>query len=509
MPGGRREALAGLGVFAWTVAWISAFRFADLPPGNDSAQYLVLAKGIAEGRPFADLSSPDPRAGGLLGPTFFPFLLSLYWKAAAPDLGALKWAVTLAMGAAPAFAFLWLRTLTGFLPALFAALSFGASYALIVQGNSVMTECLFCPLLYLALWLSHRAGEPGGGRWAAAAMIAWAMAARTRVIGWVFFLGFGALAARGRKARWLLPGIALAGAWLAWERYLARNVQPTRYTDGLFTRVFPVLTHPWEGIEALAHNLGRNLYDFATVVAGHMLAPFWYEAFAMSAAKRAGCLALFLWAAAGLWLTWKRRPALRPWIAMLMAAQIPTFVIFDSHDSFRYLMPFFPFIALFCLAPWESFRDRFAAGRAWARHLPAGSMALLLAMQALGSWRHDFDSEFIDFPSEFAAVNEAIAGLPRKPEVCLSGDAYYTWLKTGCPSFQFWGTRHPMAYMREHALGKETWALCGPRNWFFCDEWAAKGMAFGPPVVRTEHGWELKRVEAWPDSAAAAGRWPP
>lgn len=501
----RREALAGLGIYAWTVAWILAFRFGDLPPGNDSGQYLVLAKGIATGRPFADLSSPDPQAGGLLGPALFPFLLSLYWRFPAPDLGALKLAVALAMGAAPAAAFLWMRKHLDFIPALLAALAFGCSYMLIVQGNSVMTECVFTPLFYLALWASAKGSESGANRWAAAAMIAWAAVARTRVIGWIFFFGFAAAAIRGRKGRWLIPGLVLAAAWLAWERILARDARPTRYTDGLFTDIFPVLTRPWEGLMALARNLGGNLYDFSTAIAGHILAPIWYEAFAMSAAKRAGCLALFLWTAWGLWLTWKSRPALRPWIAMMLLAQIPTFVIFHSHDAFRYLMPFFPFLALFWLAPWEALGRRLAAGRPWARHLPAASMALLLAAQAAGSWRHDFASEYIDFPDEFASVHDAILALPARPEVCLSGDAYYTWLKIGCPSFQFWGTRHPMPYMREHAMGKETWAICGPRNDYFCDGWASKGMAFGKPVLRTAHGWELRRVEAWPDSAAAAG----
>jgi hypothetical protein len=69
-------------------------------------------------------------------------------------------------------------------------------------------------------------------------------------------------------------------------------------------------------------------------------------------------------------------------------------------------------------------------------------------------------------------------------------------------------SRHPLEYVRPLAQGKETWAICGPRNDYFCEEWERKGVVFGnPPLKRTAY-WRLLRVESWPpaDSAAPALR---
>ncbi|HKP97951.1 MAG TPA: hypothetical protein VJ385_19620 [Fibrobacteria bacterium] len=497
-------------LFAWSLAWILSRRFEGYPPGNDSCYYLVTAKGIAAGRAYQDLSSPDPAAGTLLGPSFFPAALSLYWSFLDPHLGLLKTLVAMLMATAPVFAFLWLRYFLAFPLALMVSLAFGSAYTFIVQGNSVMTECVFCPLLYAGLWLSRRdaarkaedggeAGNPAGrraGREAWMGAILWVILARTRVVGWCFLAIF--LASAGRRKRWALAGAstASAAAWVALERLSARGIRVMQYSDGMFTGMYPILVDFKAGVLALAGNLGANLWALIGSTGAHILFPYGYEAFAMGKPKRAVCVAVFLITAWGFLLAWKRRKELRPWLAAVVLSSVPTFLIFHAHDSFRYLMPFFPFQALFFLEPFLAAAA--PAAPAWRKRLPALACAVLLANQAWGSLRHDFETEFIDYPRDFTALHRAIASGPAKPDLCLSPDAYYTYLRTGCPAFHLIG-RHPLAYVAPIARGKEAWAICGPRNDYYCEYWTGQGVVFGPPL-KVSGSWRLMRVERWPEA---------
>lgn len=506
---GGRSSWIGLAtlafIFAWSLAWILSRRFEGYPPGNDSCYYLVAAKGIAAGRAYHDFSSPDPGAGTLLGPSFFPLILSGYWRFLHPHLGLLKVLVAMLMATAPAFAFLWLRYLLPGLPALLVSLAFGSAYTFIVQGNSVMTECVFCPMLYAALWLGQRdaARKNAGGRagweaWTGAAL--WVMIARTRVIGWFFLAVFVILS--GRRKRWAVATVSAAAAagWVGLERLSALGVRVTQYSDGMFTGMYPILIDAKAGVLALARNLGDNLWALIGSTDAHILFPYGYEAFQMGKMKRAVCIAIFLITAWGFLLAWKRRKELRPWVIAVLLSAVPTFLIFHAHDSFRYLMPFFPFQVLFFLEPFLAAAGKVESGKAapaWRKHLPVSVCALLLATQAAGSYRHDFETEFIDYPGDFTALHDAIPAGPGRPDLCLSPDAYYTYLKTGCPSFHLIG-RHPLSYVAPIARGKEAWAICGPRNDYYCEYWKEQGVVFGPPV-KTVGSWRLMRVEHWPE----------
>jgi hypothetical protein len=327
-----------------------------------------------------------------------------------------------------------------------------------------------------------------------AAALLWAVSARTRVIGWIFLSVFSGREALRRRRVSIAAGCGLALAWVAAERMLARGLRVMHYTDGMWTTRYPILTDPIRGMAVLGRGLAANLGAFAGAIDAHLLLPGLYEAAPMDRAKHILCAAVFLWTLAGAWLAWKRRPALRPWLAAAVVANGPTFLIFESHDAFRYLMPFLPMLFLAWAEPFLVLAER---KRAW-RPLPLAALFLLLASQAIGSWRHDFDSEYIDYPDEHAALQRAIRELPHKPDLCLAADSYYTWLETGCPSLQFWGHRHPWTLARKYGMGKETWAICGPRNQYHCDSLRAQGMVFGEPVIHTAHDWTLSKVEAWP-----------
>jgi hypothetical protein len=180
----------------------------------------------------------------------------------------------------------------------------------------------------------------------------------------------------------------------------------------------------------------------------------------------------------------------------MLLACVPTFVIFHPQDSFRYLMPFFPLHVLCYLEPFLMAAERVPAG--WRNRLPVPVCALLLACQAAGSWRHDFETEYIDFAGDFIAAHQAIDSAVHKPDLCLSPDAYYTYLRTGCPTFHLIG-RHPLPYVAPIAKGKVAWAICGPRNEYYCEYWESLGVVFGPPL-KVSGNWRIRRVERWPDS---------
>ncbi|MDQ3002509.1 MAG: hypothetical protein M3Y08_14770 [Fibrobacterota bacterium] len=498
-----RSAAVSLLVFAWSLGWILSRHFEDIPPGNDSAYYLVSSKGFALGRPYEDLSNPMPGSGSLLGPPVFPWVLSLYWRVLHPNLSLLKMLIAAVMALAPVAAFHWLRLQLPPALALMGALAFGCSYSYIVQGNSVMTESIYCPMVYLALYLSQRGiqGESGpqetGRKRTWWAMLLWVVIARTRVAGWFFLAVFAALAANRRMWALIAAGAAGACAMLAIERWLSAGVRVMKYTDDLFTGKFPILVEFRVGVEALARNLATTGYDFATSINGHILFPWFYEMVAMSKAKRAACLLVFLWSAWGVWLAWRENARLRPWIASVFMASVPTFLIFESHDSFRYLMPFFPFLFLFFLAP---FRYIAAPGPSAAlRGLPVAACAVLLFGQAAASFRHDFETEYIDYPAEFSALHDSLLIRTPGPAVCLSPDAFYTYLRTDLPSVHFQG-RHDIAYARARAEGKETWALCGPRNEWICDLWKYQGIVYADPPVAVSGSWKLLKVERWPQT---------
>lgn len=495
----------------WSLAWIGSRHFDHLPASYDSCYYLVVAKGFATGHAYQDLAYATPAKGALLGPSLFPLLLSLYWSLHAP-LFWLKLTMAALTACAPVAAFFWLRLFLPFLPALLSALAFGASYMFIVLGNSVMTETVFAPLLYAAMILSHRnVQDTGGGssrRGGFAAALLWAALARTRVVGWCFWAVF--LFLSGKRKRWDLAALAAgtAGLWVALERLAARGAPVVHYADGLFTKTYPVIGDPARGAQALLANAWHNLFGFATAIDAHILFPFLYDLGPMGKLKRLACLAVFLWTAWGAVILWKRETALRPWLVAVFVASLPTFLIFEPHDSFRYHMPYFPFFALFLLMPFV----RGDAEPKAARRSPVvwGAAALAL-FQVLHAATHNFDIEFIDYAQDFENVHAAAAerpavgsqpGVPGGPEVCLSPVPYYTWLRTGCPSLML-HKRHGVAFVKAAVGAKRAWAWCGPRNDEWCAEWEREGVKFGPPV--SESGpWRVMPVLRWPDSAADA-----
>jgi hypothetical protein len=247
-------------------------------------------------------------------------------------------------------------------------------------------------------------------------------------------------------------------------------------------------------LRGLAANLWTNVFDYATAIDAHILLPYLYNLAPMSRGKRLVCLAVFLWTVWGCWLAWRDRASLRPWIVGLALSSVPTFLVFESHDSFRYMLPFFPFLLLFFLAPFELLARK--ASAPWAKRLPLWACLAMLAGQAAHSSRHDFETEFIDSPRDFAALHDDMAALPDTFALVLSPDPYYSFLESGSPSMQFLG-RHGAGTLKAAARDSVTWAVCGPRNDYFCERMEREGMVFGEPLA-VRGNWRVRRVETWP-----------
>lgn len=503
-------------VYIWSLGWILSRHFPYLPASYDSAYYLVIAKSFATFDFYRDFSTPDPNVGTLLGPSFYPLLLSLYWRFLHPNLLALQLLTSAVMALAPVMAFLWLRLWLTFAQAFLISLAFGSSYMFIVLGNSFMTEIIFTPILYAGMWLTHRSlqdtvintlhkgksdspeyRETGLKNSALFAMVLWVMLARTRVVGWAFFFVFSGLAAKRRRWNLLSVGLALAGAWVTLERVLARGVHVTNYTDGEFTKTYPVLVDPLRGLKIWGAEAWHSIYSFATSIDAHVLFPYLYGLTAMTRTKRLLCFAVFVWSVWGAWLAWHRWKPMRPWLVATFLASLPTFLIFTSNDSFRYHVPYFPFFALFFVTPllwlWE------ASNSFWKKSLPLFACVLIAACQSLHAISHDFETEFMTLPKEFSAIHDSILTAPKQPDICLSPNNYYTYLKTGLPSLHL-QARHELNYVRELSRGKEVWAICGPTNDFLCVEWERRGVIFAKPPLYHSGDWRLHRIEAWPES---------
>ena len=512
---GWREAAVPVCIYAWALAWIFSRHFPYLPASYDSAYYLVSAKGFATGHYYKDFSSPDPNAGALLGPSFYPLILSLYWRFLQPNLLALQIATAMIMAVAPVAAYFWLGLWLAAPLALLLSLAFGSSYMFIVLGNSFMTEVVFTPILYSGMWLTYSSlqrreafsnlgkmvsladgRQNGKGKWLVwVAMLLWVVAARTRVVGWLFFAAFSFFAAKARRWKVLLTGIGLAAVWVAVERALAIGAQVTKYTDGMFTKTYPIQVDFWKGISIWWENVWHNVHGFTTSIDAHILFPYLYDLIDMNWAKRGACLGVFLWTAWGAWISWRRWEGLRPWLAAAFAASLPTFLIFQTNDSFRYHMPYFPFLALFFVAPFVWLAE--GTSSPLRKRLPLLACLLIAGSQSLHAARHDFETEFMTSPREFNAVHDSLLAMPNRPEICLSPITYYTYLRTGVFSLHLQG-RHELDYVREISRGKEVWAICGPTNDFLCEDWERKGVTFGNPPLKRAGEWRLHRVVGWP-----------
>lgn len=330
---------------------------------DDYAQYVLHARNLAEGRPYADtgyiLNPSYQTAGPVTYPPVFPLLLAPVYRFAGPDLPAMK-ALTVFFFAA----FLYLICLLyrgplGERGALLAAALVGLSPVFWKFKDYLYAEYPFLFFSFAALyaWRLARAAEDGGGRWLPRALAAGALA----------YLAYGARSAGAA----LFPAFFIAD--LAGKKRLSKATAAC-CAAALLPAAAQWLTLHGDAVYALQ---ARGLLARGSLAASALNNLLSYaESFtllfdngyvAVLPALLLGAFAAA--AAAGL----VRRAGREPLFAAYALANAALLLLFPASDGLRYAFPLVPFLFYYAQEGWAEYGARL--GRA-ARYAPA---ALLLA----------------------------------------------------------------------------------------------------------------------------------
>lgn len=330
---------------------------------DDYAQYVLHARNLAEGRPYADtgyiLNPSYQTAGPATYPPVFPLLLAAVYKFAGADLPAMK-ALTVFFFASFLYVMcLLFRGPLGERGALLAAALVGLCPVFWKFKDYLYAEYPFLFFSFAALyaWRQARAAEDGGGRWPPRALAAGALA----------YLAYGARSAGAA----LFPAFLLAD--LAGKKRFSKTTAAC-CAAALLPAAAQWLTLHGDAVYALQ---ARDLLAGGSLVAAALRNLLSYaESFALLfdngylAVLPALLLAAFAAAAAaGL----VRRGGREPLFAAYALANAALLLLFPASDGLRYSFPLVPFLFYYALEGWAEYGARL--GRA-ARYAPA---ALLLA----------------------------------------------------------------------------------------------------------------------------------
>jgi hypothetical protein len=494
-------------LFAFFTLWAAFHATLNLDTSvrklDDGSQYLLVAKGLAQGKGFANLSLPGlPDFLDL--PSAFPLMLMPYWWLPTPPVLALHLLMALLISAGAWLAFLWLRGLIPQGQAFLIALAFASAPWFVLLASTVHTEAPYVFLLYAGLLISAREARTWAeGRGSARspegwlALFCWLVLFRLRINTMPFLaVHLFVLMRRGRteRPRWM-AGILLALAWLALER-LFRTPDSGGYLQFDLGRRLALDAGPLGMAGTFLREAGRNLYSFFGSVYGDLMAPWFYGLVPMNPAKRAGVLALSAWGLFGFGLLWKRHPDLRPYLAGFLLSWAP-FFLQRSVALGRYMFPSFPLLAACLAVPFSPAAPRFAYGKVLAPAL----LSILLAAQALQTHlRGDFRS--IE-PERMAyhRIHAYIRAASPRPEAVLSPFRFATHLETGVPALGY-----PDQWENALRLGKLTgreriWVIL-PSPPDRSDRWdLGEGFRPGPEPLFHHEGISLFEVRAGPAEA--------
>lgn len=329
---------------------------------DDYAQYVLHARNLAEGRPYADtgylLNPAYQTAGPVTYPPVFPLLLAPVYKAG-PNLQAMK-AVTVICFAGFLYV-LWLlfRRGLGERRALLPAALVGLSPVFWKFKDYLYAEYPFLLFSYAALyaWRLARAAEDAGGRWLPRALAA----------GLLAYLAYGTRSA----------GLVLLPAF-----FIADLVEKKKISKTFLACCVPALglaAAQWLTLHSDAVYAGqtRELFSHSTIfatVTGNLLG--YAERFTLLFENGQVPLlpAVLLAATASLAAAgFARRAGREPLLAAYAVLNILLLLLFPAADGLRYAFPLVPLLFYYAAAGWEEYSLKF--GRA-ARYM---APALLLA----------------------------------------------------------------------------------------------------------------------------------
>jgi hypothetical protein len=305
---------------------------ASHPWGDDFAMYILHARNLAEGLPYAQTGYiPDPQhfIGPPCYPPIYPLLLAPVYARFGLDFVALK-GVTVAcfLGFLLVMGLAFRRALTR--PMLLGLLLLvGLNYFFLRDTNTINSDETLLTFLYLSLFLLHAARETVLGRWRIAAAIG---------VGVSAYLAFAA-----RTVGFLLiPAILL-------EDLL--NVRRIRSTTLLTTAVFAILAAAQElwlrgsqGYLGEFAGAGPALARHAVWYAERMAA-FWSNGYCKPATGTLAAVVTLL-AVLGYVERWRSRVTV---CEIFLPLYLATILLWPGYGAERYLYPILPLWTFYAL----------------------------------------------------------------------------------------------------------------------------------------------------------------
>jgi len=416
---------------------LSKFFSWDIFPRNDDTLYLLLAKGIAEGKGYFNFVPPP--GGGILNlPSSYPLFLTPYWLLFHPNFILLKGAMALLVLLGVLFSYLWLNIMVHRMAAFLMTLAFACQFLLIMIGNSTWTETLFIPLLYGGLFCFFKGLEQEKRVSAIkrfpylwTALILFELLARTRQVGIPFFIFILIYLFYNRK--WLMVGIGISlfALQMMVEQRLLYDFSNTANTHvDYYLNRYPLFSEPTKAIIDFLSQCFVNIKAIIGTIYSNTIFPWFYNLYSMDKIKH---LVIFAVVGTALWgivcFCKKGRWKLLLTIALFISF-LPLLPGLYSGTLYRYFTPFFPFLVLFFYLPFEKF---YYQGKIKS-YIPKLVLILLFVNQFINSYSKVRLSGYENEPENFLAMHEYVNESKLKPDLILSPQNYYTYLKTDCQS---------------------------------------------------------------------------
>ena len=356
-------------------AGVCAFHLLTLRQGqgwmDDYAQYVLHARNLAEGRPYADtgylLNPAYQTAGPVTYPPVFPLLLAPVYKAGL-NLQAMKALTVISFAGFLYVLWLLFKRGLGERGALLTAALVGLSPVFWKFKDYLYAEYPFLLFSYAALyaWRLARAAEDAGGRWLPRALAA----------GLLAYLAYGTRSA----------GLVLLPAFL-----IADLVEKKKVSKTFLACCVPALglaAAQWLTLHSDAVYAGqaRELFSHASLfaaVTGNLLG--YAERFTLLFENGQVPLlpALLLAAAASLGAAgFARRAGREPLLAAYAVLNILLLLLFPAADGLRYAFPLVPLLFYYAAAGWDEYSSKF--GRA-ARYM-APALLLVIGLSYAGAY---------------------------------------------------------------------------------------------------------------------------
>lgn len=304
----------------------------NVPLGSDASLYLLHARNIVEGRPYAEtgyvVNPSRPDHSPVTYPPGLPLLLAPVYAFAELDLGPYKVEMVLLLVMACAAVFAVARPRVGHWPALIVVASLGFLPYTFRFKNDILSDIPFLVFLYLSLWYAERqlVAELSPAQRLRRGLVTGVLvfvASATRSLG-VFVIPALVLAEWLRRRRWPLLGITAGVVSASFLLALEAVMADTTYLD------MPAAT-----VERIR---------FQVVAYTQILRDMWHNP--VPASLRWVTFGLLTATALVGWLSRLRRPGVMEFFLAIYLGVIGLAPVFAGH---RYLLPVLPLQAIFAI----------------------------------------------------------------------------------------------------------------------------------------------------------------